>query len=130
MRMIAGRLAALAICCIVAFLASPCAAQTNHRGPEGRREGLKTAYLALQNNPQFLEFKAKLEATPHDSALLESFLKFMPLSPLDYLQIDMELRHYEVVVPQLHPGPARPVDGSCTRRPRAASTAMPRSTAS
>ncbi len=122
MRKTARRLAALAVCCAVAFLASPLAAQPGPFDPKGRREGLTNAYLALQNNPQFLEFKAKLEATPHDAALLEAFLKFMPLSPLDYLQIDMEHRRFEVKVPKfiqdlhaqwvaLHPATARSLYG-------------------
>lgn len=68
--------------------------------PWERREALRPVYLALRTDPQFLTFQRELAARPHDAALYESFLRFLPISPLDFLQIDMEVRHYEVAIPR------------------------------
>ena len=68
--------------------------------PKDRREALKPVYLALQSNPQFLSFKQQLTERPKDPALVDAVLRFLPLSPLDYLEIDMEHRRYEFMVPK------------------------------
>lgn len=93
---------ALGACLTVAALAAPLAAQGNSQAPKPRerREALKPIYRALQSNPQFQAFKRDLASRPRDTALLEAFLRFMPLSPLEYLNIDMEERKYEMMVPR------------------------------
>ncbi|HKV09138.1 MAG TPA: hypothetical protein VJ725_13430, partial [Thermoanaerobaculia bacterium] len=81
-------------------LAAPLAAQGNGQKPRERREALTPIYRALQSSPEFHAFKRDLAARPRDAALLERFLQFLPLSPLDYLNIDMEERRYEMMVPR------------------------------
>ncbi|HEX9942187.1 MAG TPA: DNRLRE domain-containing protein [Thermoanaerobaculia bacterium] len=85
-----------------ALMAAPLLAQPGQQPPNARerREALKPVFLALQKDPQFLSFKQQIAARPGDAALQESFLKFLPLSPLDYFAIDMEVRHYEVAIPK------------------------------
>ncbi|HEX8098695.1 MAG TPA: hypothetical protein VF660_00660, partial [Actinomycetota bacterium] len=92
---------ALGICLAAALAAAPLAAQPNGQKPptpQERRQALKPVYLALQSDPQFLNFRQQLAARPNDAALIENFLKFLPLSPLDFAQIDMDVRHYEMAV--------------------------------
>jgi hypothetical protein len=93
----------LGVCLAATLLAAPLFAQPGGQPSSARerRAALKPVYLALQTDPQFLSFVQQLRARPNDAALQESFLKFLPLSPLDYLEIDMEVRHYEVAVPKI-----------------------------
>jgi len=84
---------------ILAAMALPVPAQAQPE-PKDRRNALKPVYLALQNNPQFLSLVQQHEAHPRDAALLDTILRFMPMSPLDYLAIDMEVRHYEFAIPR------------------------------
>src|SRR5690349_24751833 len=94
---------ALGACLALAALAAPLAAQGNSQKPRERREALTPVYRALQSNPEFQAFKRDLAARPRDAELLERFLRFMPLSPLDYLNIEMEERKFEMMVPrELH----------------------------
>lgn len=91
----------LGLCLAVALAAAPLAAQGQQPpSPKERRESLKPVYLALQSDPQFLAFKQQLAARPKDQALFDSFLRFLPISPLDYLELDMESRFYEMMVPK------------------------------
>ena len=90
---------ALCAAAILAAMAVPAAAQGKPE-PKDRRNTLKPVYLALQSDPQFLSFKQQLAERPHDAALLDAVLRFLPLSPLDYLAIDMENRHYEFSIPR------------------------------
>jgi hypothetical protein len=90
-------------CLALALASMPAAAQGNGQNPpepRERREALKPVYQALQTDPVFLQFKRDLAARPADAALQESFLRFLPLSPMEYLQIDMKSRHYEVAIPK------------------------------
>jgi hypothetical protein len=89
--------------CLASSLALPLAAQPAADKPAGPREirqSLEPVYKALQKDPEFLRFQRELAARPRDAALQESYLRFLPLSPLEYLKIDMEVRHYEVAVPR------------------------------
>lgn len=92
---------ALGVCLALALAASPVVAQPGGQpSPRERREALIPVYLALQSNPQFLQLRQDAAARPGNAALLEALLRFLPLSPLDYLEIDMELRRYEMAVPK------------------------------
>jgi subtilisin-like proprotein convertase family protein len=61
---------------------------------------LRPAYEALKNDPVFKQLEKRANANLKDRAAVDAVLRHMPLSPLEYLQIDMEVRHYEVVVPR------------------------------
>ncbi len=81
----------------------PLAAQSAARQPltpAARRALQLPLYEAVKADPQYQSFAAALEATPLDAGLRERFLRFMPLSPLDFLEIDMQVRRYEIAVPK------------------------------
>ena len=61
---------------------------------------LEPIYESLKANAQFNAFQKKLEGNMHRPEIVDQYLAFMPISPLEYLQIDMETRHYEVSVPR------------------------------
>jgi hypothetical protein len=87
---------------ILGLLALPLAAQgAKTPTPHERRQALESVYRALQHDPQFLSFKQQLLSHPQDPALRQKLLQFLPISPLDYLQIDMESRHYEIEIPRV-----------------------------
>jgi subtilisin-like proprotein convertase family protein len=64
------------------------------------RKQLRSAYDAFQRDPQIKALEKRANANMKDRAAVDALLKRMPLSPLEYLQMDMEVRHYEVFVPR------------------------------
>jgi subtilisin-like proprotein convertase family protein len=64
-------------------------------------EKLRPAYDAFNRDPALKELEKQANANHRNRAAVDALLKRMPLSPLDYLEIDMEVRHYEVVVPRI-----------------------------
>jgi hypothetical protein len=87
------------LCCLALLAAAPLAAQ-KPPSPQQRREALRPVYNSLQTDPEFLRFKKEMANHSKDPALRDNLLKFLPLSPLDYLALDMEARHYEIPVPR------------------------------
>src|SRR5215213_8743947 len=85
--------------CVVAVAATGTARAEEARSKALERK-LRTAYDTLQSNPGLKEEGRKATANLEDRAAVDAFLKKMPLSPLEYWQIDMEVRHYEVFVPR------------------------------
>ncbi|HEX3130515.1 MAG TPA: proprotein convertase P-domain-containing protein [Thermoanaerobaculia bacterium] len=61
---------------------------------------LLPAYEAVRNDPAIKALDQRASANPRNRAAVDAFLKAMPLSPLEYMEIDMERRHYEIVVPR------------------------------
>ncbi|HRC86948.1 MAG TPA: hypothetical protein PK413_15170, partial [Thermoanaerobaculia bacterium] len=61
---------------------------------------LLPTYQAVRANSQLLAMDPGLHGQMSDAAAMDRFLKAMPLSPLEYLQIDMEARRYEIAVPK------------------------------
>ncbi len=59
----------------------------------------RASYDALQKDPTFKDFQRQFEAGTGPE-LLERYLTYLPISPLDYLEIDMQARHYEIAVPK------------------------------
>jgi len=85
--------------CVVAVAATGTARAEEARSKALERR-LRTAYDALQSNPGLKEEGRKATANLKDRAAVDAFLKKMPLSPLEYWQMDMDVRHYEVFVPR------------------------------
>jgi len=118
----------LGLAAVVALAAGPAAAQkaptkvpmqvvrsgpiTLTAVPEARPEGaapsskatvrvqLKPEYLKLQTSATFQAFQKQLAENMNRPEVVDKYLAFMPISPLEYLQIDMQTRHYEVAVPR------------------------------
>jgi hypothetical protein len=61
---------------------------------------LRSAYDAFKSDASLRELEKRANANHRDRAAVDALLKRMPLSPLEYLQVDMEVRHYEVAVPR------------------------------
>jgi subtilisin-like proprotein convertase family protein len=61
---------------------------------------LRPAYDAFKSDPSLRELERRANANPKDRAAVDALLGRMPLSPLEYLQIDMLVRHYEVAIPR------------------------------
>ncbi len=60
---------------------------------------LRTAYDAFKRDATLQELAERANANPKDRETVDALLRRMPLSPLEYLEIDMEVKHYEVAVP-------------------------------
>ena len=59
---------------------------------------LRSAYDAFNRDTGLKALEKKANANLNDRAAVDALLKRMPLSPLEYLQIDMEVRHYEIFI--------------------------------
>ncbi|MDX1998303.1 MAG: sialidase family protein [Thermoanaerobaculia bacterium] len=57
-------------------------------------------YHAVKADAALLASDPAARGLGNDQAAMDAFLKRMPLSPMEFLQIDMEVRHYEVMVPK------------------------------
>jgi hypothetical protein len=88
--------------------------------PAERRALLRPVYDRLRADPSFRARERAVDA--RDRAELDAWLAALPISPLDYLEIDQLARRYEVAVPRfvhdqhlrwlaLHAGEARPLYG-------------------
>jgi subtilisin-like proprotein convertase family protein len=65
-----------------------------------RQKKLRAAYEAFKRDAGIKELERRANANPKDRAAVDALLKRMPLSPLEHLQIDMEVRHYEIFIPR------------------------------
>jgi subtilisin-like proprotein convertase family protein len=86
--------------CLIA-LAATGSARAEEDGPSkaALQRKLRVAYDAVRSNPGLREEGRKATANLQDRAAVDAFLKKMPLSPLEYWQMDMQARHYEVFIP-------------------------------
>lgn len=95
-----ARLPLIALCLIA--LASPLAARAQEGAkipsPAERRAELRPLYDQMQTDPEIAALRRQLAANGKDAALIDRVLQAMPISPLDYLEIDMQARHYEIPV--------------------------------
>jgi subtilisin-like proprotein convertase family protein len=62
---------------------------------------LRAAYDAFNADAGLKALEQRAFANTKDRAALDAFLKRMPLSPLEWRQIDMEVKHYEIFIPKL-----------------------------
>ncbi len=61
---------------------------------------LRSAYDAFNRDASLKALEKRAVANLEDRTAVDAFLKKMPLSPLEYLQVDMQVRHYEIFVPR------------------------------
>ncbi len=64
------------------------------------RQRLTPVYRSLQNDPQFLALAGQLNTEEVDEAAVERYLAYLPLSPLEMLEIKMHLGHFELMIPE------------------------------
>ena len=65
-----------------------------------RHRQLRSAYDAFKRDSGLKALESRANANLNDRTAVEALLKRMPLSPLEYLQIDMEVKHYEIFIPE------------------------------
>src|SRR5688500_16376711 len=90
----------LSTLCFVAVAATAHAQEIESMSKAALHEKLRPAYDAFNRDPALKELEKQANANHRNQAAVDALLKRMPLSPLEYLQIDMEVRYYEVVVPR------------------------------
>ncbi|MFN7940954.1 MAG: sialidase family protein [Thermoanaerobaculia bacterium] len=77
----------------------PAAAAPALPSPAERRAALRPAYEALAADARYLELRDEAGRSS-DRGALDRLLAYMSISPLDFLEIDMMARTYDMVVPQ------------------------------
>jgi hypothetical protein len=70
-------------------------------GPAELREQLLPLYERLQGDPTYLALDRSLAGHLEDRAVVDRYLEYLPLSPLEIHKLDMFLKHYEVATPRI-----------------------------
>src|SRR4029079_3140132 len=86
--------------CLVALVTTGTALADEAMSKAALHRQLRSAYDAFHRDSGLKALEKRANANLNDRAAVDAFLKKMPLSPLEYLQIDMEVRHYEVFIPE------------------------------
>jgi hypothetical protein len=88
------------VLCLIALATAGAARAQEEVLSAATMQKLRSAYDAFKNDAGVREIERRANANPHDRTAVDALLKRMPLSPLEHLQIDMEVRHYEIAVPR------------------------------
>jgi len=86
--------------CLVTLAATGAARAEEGMSEAAREKALRTAYDAFNRDASLKVLEQRAMANLKDRALVDAFLKRMPISPMEYLQLDMEVRHYEYMIPR------------------------------
>ncbi len=85
---------------LLAILLAPAAYAAPEKDVDaGLRARLMPLYKAVKGDASLRALDVAAHARPGDQAAMDALLRKMPLSPLDFLEIDMEVNHYEIMVP-------------------------------
>lgn len=95
-RILALGLILVALCVLVPQI--PAAGQ-EERSREELRAVLQPIYVQLLTDPQFRALAATLPGNMDKPAVVDRYLTYLPLSPKEMLELDMERRHYEIMMP-------------------------------
>jgi subtilisin-like proprotein convertase family protein len=90
----------LAALCLAAFATTGTASAEEEVSKAALLKQLRPAYDAYNRDASLKELEKRANANLKDHAAVDALLKRMPLSPLEYLEIDMQVKHYEVVIPR------------------------------
>jgi hypothetical protein len=90
----------LAALCFGALATTGTARAQESNSQAETQKKLRSAYNVFKRDTSVREIEKRANANLKDRAAVDALLKRMPLSPLEYLQIDMEVRHYEIAVPR------------------------------
>jgi len=87
---------------LLAFLAlvlltTPLFAESPHQ----LREQMRPTWEALQNDIEYQTLKAQLRGNLQNREVVDRYLRYLPMSPMLELEIDMFVNRYEIVVPRL-----------------------------
>lgn len=86
--------------CLAAFMATGSAQAQEAMSKPALQKKLRTAYDAVKRDPSLKELERRAGTNLENRAVVDAYLKKMPLSPLEYLELDMEVRRYEIMVPR------------------------------
>lgn len=86
--------------------------------PQELRQQLLPLYLQTKQDVQYHSFWSQLEGNLENRELVDRYLRYLPISPKELLEIEMEQRRFEVMMPrtiyewhlrwiELHPETAR-----------------------
>ena len=64
------------------------------------RAAQREVYHALKDDARFRALEARLAGNMKNPAVVDEYLAYMPMSPLDFLELDMRNRRYEVAIPR------------------------------
>jgi hypothetical protein len=93
------RILLAAVCLVALAVTGTARAEGGLSKPELQKK-LRAAYDAFNRDPGLKALEQRAMANLKDRAAVDAFLKRMPLSPMEYLQIDMEVRLYEIMIPR------------------------------
>src|SRR6185436_10374593 len=99
-RMTRTLLAAVCLAALTAMAASGTARADEEMSRAALQKRLRSAYDAFNRDAGLKALEQRAMANLQDRAAVDAFLKKMPLSPLEYLQMDMQVRHYEFMIPR------------------------------
>jgi len=86
--------------CLAALAATGIARAEDGMSKAALEKQLRAAYDAFNRDPGLKALEKQAISNLKNRSAVDEYLKRMPLSPLEYLQIDMEVRHYEISVPR------------------------------
>jgi subtilisin-like proprotein convertase family protein len=86
--------------CLVVLMTTGTALADETMSKAALHRHLRSAYDAFNRDTSLKTLEKRANANLNDRAAVDALLERMPLSPLEYLQIDMEVRHYEVFIPE------------------------------
>jgi subtilisin-like proprotein convertase family protein len=84
--------------CLAALLATG-TARADETMTKAQEKKVRDAYDAANRDPGIKGLEQRAAANLRDRPAVDAYLKRMPLSPLEYLEIDMEVKHYEIFIP-------------------------------
>lgn len=76
------------------------AAEPDGLSPAKRREQLRPIYERVRTDAGLRALEPGRQGKMNDAAAVEAYLRAMPISPREFLQLDMHARRYEVAVPK------------------------------
>jgi hypothetical protein len=65
------------------------------------RQEMLDAYQRVVQDPQYHALLGQLQGNLNNRAVVDRYLSFLPISPLEMLKIDMELNRYELGIPKI-----------------------------
>ncbi|MCP4661924.1 MAG: hypothetical protein GY856_41505, partial [bacterium] len=81
----------------LALLTTPLVAES----PNQLREQMRPTWEALQTDIEYLTLKQQLAGNLENTEVVDRYLRYLPMSPMLMLDIDMQVNHFEIVVPRI-----------------------------
>jgi hypothetical protein len=66
-----------------------------------QRQALMDTVRQLHQDPHFQALKAQLKGNLNNRAVVDPYLQYLPISPLQMLRVEMEMGHFELATPRV-----------------------------